>query len=229
MRALWEAAVATQLADIVRLRQEAESSREAADTARHEAELRTEMLRTELGDVRAQLAARDSELLELRLESRALLERTHQLASVSEELQSQLATAEQTAAQADKTHVSELAAERVRYDGLSRQLLRETAHQRETFHTERQRLEGDISRAFERLGALEALRDRLLTEVAEQRNAQQQAAAEAAALRALVEPQRQMLAMIARATAKGTSAAVRRPARSAVHTGPRPAPGRKAR
>lgn len=92
MRALWEAAVATQLAGVMRLRQEAERSREAADTARHEAELRIEMLRTELADLRAQLAARDEELVERRLESRALQERTRLLESASTELQSQLAT-----------------------------------------------------------------------------------------------------------------------------------------
>ncbi|MBC8742460.1 transcriptional regulator [Paraburkholderia sp. UCT31] len=219
MRALWEAAVATQLADVVRLRQEAARSQEAADTARHDAELRTEMLRTELADLRAQLAARDAELLERRLESRALVERTRLLESASTELQSQLATAGQTAAQAGKNHASELAAERVRYEGLSRQLLRETAHQREAFQTERQRLEGDITRAAERVGALEALRERLLTELAEQRNAQQQAAAEAAALTTVVEQQRQMLALVGTVTANAPSAATRRPARPAVRTG----------
>ncbi|MGF6853765.1 DNA-binding protein [Paraburkholderia sp. CI3] len=219
MRALWEAAVATQLADVVQLRQDAEASREAADTARHNAELRTDMLRTELTDLRAQLAARGAELLERRLESRALEERTRLLESASTALQSQLATADETAAQAAKTHAGELAAERQRYDGLSRQLLRETAHQREAFQTERQRLEAELARATERVGALEALRDRLLTELAEQRNAQQHAAAEAAALTTMIEQQRQTLALVGTVTANAPSAATRRPARPAVRTG----------
>ncbi|MGF6507126.1 DNA-binding protein [Paraburkholderia sp. 32] len=241
MRALWEAAVATQLADVVRLRQDAARSQEAADIARHNAELRTDMLRTELTDLRAQLAARDAELLERRLESRALEERTRLLESASTELQSQLATANGTAARAATTHAGELAAERARYDGLSKQLLRETAQQRETFHTERQRLEAELARATERVGALEALRDRLFTEVAEQRNAQQQAAAEAAALTVVVEQQRQMLALLGHAAATGSSPAARRRVRPAAKTAyaaqagharpsrPRPASARNAR
>ncbi|MGF6971412.1 chromosome segregation ATPase [Paraburkholderia sp. WC7.3g] len=147
MRALWEAAVATQLDGVMRLRQDAARSQEAADTARHEAELRTDMLRTELTDLRTQLAARDAELLERRLESRALEERTRLLESASTALQSQLATADETATQAAKTHAGELATERARYDGLCRQLLRETAHQRETFHVERRRLEAELAPA----------------------------------------------------------------------------------
>jgi hypothetical protein len=237
MRALWEAAVATQLADVMRLREEAERSRETADTARHEAELRTDMLRTELGDVRIQLIARDGELLELRLENRTQQERSRQLEAASEELQTQLGAAEQVVAEAAQTHAGELAAERLRYEGLSRQLLLETAHQRETFQTERQRLEGEIAKAAERLAAFEALRERLLTELAEQRHAQQQATADAAALTTVVEQQRQMLALMGqaagkaggKASGKGSSKAGRQPARPAIHTGQKHVSGRKAR
>jgi chromosome segregation ATPase len=113
--------------------------------------------------------------------------------------------------------------------------LRETAHQRGTFQTERQRLGSEITRAAERLGALEALRERLLTELAEQRHAHQQAAAEAAALSTLVEQQRQTLALVGAATAKGSSAPSRRRARPAVHAthtgqvGQKPAFARKMR
>ncbi|NVI04478.1 DNA-binding protein [Paraburkholderia youngii] len=218
MRALWEAAVATQLGDVVRLRHDAEQARETADAARHEAELRTELLRTELADLHTQLAARDEELLGLRLESRVLQERTRLLESASAELQSQLATAGESAAQAAGAHAGELAAERARYDGLSRQLLRETAHQRQTFQTERVRLEGELARAAERLAAFESLRDRLLAELAEERNGRQHAAAEAAALATVVEQQRQTLALVGTATATKQDAAGRRPTRSATRT-----------
>ncbi|MBB5402665.1 DNA-binding protein [Paraburkholderia youngii] len=218
MRALWEAAVVTQLDDVVQLRQQAEAVKAAADAARHEAELRTELLRTELADLHAQLAARDEELLGLRLESRALQERTRLQESASAELQSQLATAGEAAAEAASTHAGELAAERMRYDGLSRQLLRETAHQRETFQTERVRLEGELARAGERLAALEALRERLLAELGEERNGRQHAAAEAAALATLVEQQRQTLALVGTATAKQQAAGGRRSARRATRT-----------
>ncbi|MFP4889694.1 DNA-binding protein, partial [Paraburkholderia sp. EG304] len=218
MRALWEAAVATQLGDVVRLRHDAEQARETADAARHEAELRTELLRTELADLHAQLAARNEELLGLRLESRALQERTRLLESATTELKSQLATAGESAAQAAGTHAGELAAERARYDGLSKQLLRETAHQRQTFQTERVRLEAELARAAERLAAFESLRDRLLAELAEERNSRQHAAAEAAALGTVVEQQRQTLALVGTGTAKQETAGGRRSARSAPRT-----------
>ncbi|MGF6732019.1 putative nucleic acid-binding Zn-ribbon protein [Paraburkholderia youngii] len=229
MRALWEAAVATQLGDVVRLRQDAEQARETADAARHEAELRAELLRTELADLHTQLAARSEELLGLRLESRALQERTRLLESATAELQSQLASAEEAAAQTARTHAGELAAERARYDGLSKQLLRETAHQRETFQTERQRLEAELARAAERLAAFESLRERLLTELEEERNARQQAAAEAAALATLVEQQRQTLALVGKATVKAAPGVVRRPARSTARTAQKAASARKAK
>ncbi|MGF6552258.1 DNA-binding protein [Paraburkholderia youngii] len=229
MRALWEAAVATQLGDVVRLRQDAEQARETADAARHEAELRTELLRTELADLHTQLAARSEELLGLRLESRALQERTRLLESATAELQSQLASAEEAAAQTARTHAGELAAERARYDGLSKQLLRETAHQRETFQTERQRLEAELAHAAERLAAFESLRDRLLTELGDERNGRQHAAAEAAALATVVEQQRQTLALVGNATAKGAPGAVRRPARSTARTVQKAASARKAK
>nr|CAA04558.1 hypothetical protein [Cupriavidus metallidurans CH34] len=64
MRALWQAAVAVQLDDVVRLRREAQQTAEAAQAARAEAELRVELLREELSEVRAQLAARDTALAE---------------------------------------------------------------------------------------------------------------------------------------------------------------------
>lgn len=53
MRALWQAAVAVQLDEVVRLREDATRAAEASDAARRDAELRTEMLRVELADLRA--------------------------------------------------------------------------------------------------------------------------------------------------------------------------------
>jgi hypothetical protein len=53
MRALWQAAVTVQLDDVVRLRTAAAQAAEASTTARHDAELRTDMLRVELAELRA--------------------------------------------------------------------------------------------------------------------------------------------------------------------------------
>ncbi|WP_042261746.1 DNA-binding protein [Paraburkholderia heleia] len=220
MRALWEAAVATQLDGIVRLRQEAEQVKAAADVVRHEAELRTELLRTELADLRAQLATRADDLLGLRLEGRALQERAQALESSCAGLQARLTAAGTATAEATQRHERELAAERVRYEGLSRQLLRETAHQREAFQTERQRLEAELGRTAERLAALESLRERLLTDLSQEREARQHAVAEAAALATLVDQQRQTLARIGtgsvsgRGKAAGTRPAAHRTART---------------
>ncbi|MEX3964516.1 transcriptional regulator [Paraburkholderia sp. EG286B] len=230
MRALWEAAVATQLDDIVQLRRQAEAVKAAADASRHEAELRTELLRVELADVRSQLSICNAELAVARASATAATKQTTAFEEAASELQTQLTAVETAAAEAVRKHAGELATERVRYDGLSRQLLIETAHQRETFQTERQRLEAELARAAERLAALEALRERLITELAEERAARQQAAAEAAALTTVVEQQRQTLALVGTATAKKPVAGARRPHGSAARAAVTPrSSGRKPR
>ncbi|MGF6851665.1 DNA-binding protein [Paraburkholderia sp. CI3] len=218
MRALWEAAVATQLDGIVQLRCETEARVEASTEAQRNAGLKVELLRVELTDVRSQLSARDAELAVGRAGFEAAEKRSAAAGDAVATLRAQLEAVEAAAAESGRQHISELATERARYDGLSKQLLRETAHQRETFVIERQRLEGELARAAERVSALEALRERLLTELAEQRHAHQQAAAEAAALTVVVEQQRQTLALVGSAAAKGTSTVARRPARPAVKT-----------
>ncbi|MEM5401133.1 hypothetical protein [Paraburkholderia unamae] len=165
-----------------------------------------------------QLSTRDDNLLGLRLEGRALQERTQALESTCTRLRARLTATETATADAAQRHERELAAERARYDGLAKQLLRETAHQRETFQTERQRLEAELARAAERLAALESLREYLLTELSDEHNARQQAAAEATALATLVEQQRQTLALVGAATGKKLAAGARRPARTAAPT-----------
>ncbi|TDG04522.1 transcriptional regulator [Paraburkholderia guartelaensis] len=218
MRALWEAAVATQLDGIVRLRRETETMVEAATEAQRNAALKVELLRVELADVRTQLSSRDAELAVARAGFEAATQRTAALEDAAGQLQAQLTAIETAAAGAARQHASELAAERARYDGLAKQLLLETAHQRETFQTERQRLEAELARAAERLAALESLRERLLAELGEERNARQQAAAEATALTTVVEQQRQTLALVGATTSSKPPAGARRPARSAART-----------
>ncbi|EEF26803.1 conserved hypothetical protein [Ricinus communis] len=62
MHALWAAAVSVQLDDVVRLKTEARDAMDGAETARHDAALRVELLRVELADLRTQISARDLEL-----------------------------------------------------------------------------------------------------------------------------------------------------------------------
>ncbi|MGF6755639.1 DNA-binding protein [Paraburkholderia sp. GAS42] len=193
MRALWQAAVAVQLDDVARLRDEATKAAEASDASRRDADLRTEMLRVELAELRAQLSARDGDLANLRADCRSLTERAETLRASAAGLQAELDTVTSTLAQTRQMHADEFAAVHARYEGLSRQLLQETEHQRHALQAERERLSGQIAQAQERVAALEGLRDRLLTELAGERDAHQRAAAEAAALTTVVAEQRALL------------------------------------
>ncbi|MCX4177841.1 MULTISPECIES: DNA-binding protein [Paraburkholderia] len=193
MRTLWHAAVTVQLDEVARLREEATQAAEASDAARRDADLRTEMLRVELAELRAQLSTRDSELANLRADCRSLTERAETLSASAAGLQAELDAVTATLAQTRQAHADEFAAVHARYEGLSRQLLQETEHQRHALQTERERLSGQITQAQERVAALEGLRDRLLTELAGERNAHQRAAAEAAALATVAAEHRALL------------------------------------
>lgn len=177
MRALWQEAVGVQIDDVVRLRAEATRAAEAADAARRDAELRTEMLRVELTDLRTQLGTRDGELASLRADCRCLTERAEALRASSADVQAELETVRSTLAQTRQAHAEAFAAVHTRYEGLSKQLLQETAHQRDAFRVERERLTSEAAKVQERVAALEGLRDRLLAELASERDAHQRAAA----------------------------------------------------
>jgi uncharacterized protein YhaN len=221
MRALWQAAVAVQLDDVARLREEATQAAEASNASRRDADLRTEMLRVELAELRAQLSARDNELANLRADCRSLSERAETLRASARDLQANLDAVVSTLAQTRQTHADEFATVHARYEGLSRQLLQETEHQRHALQVERERLSGQITQAQERTAALEGLRERLLTELASERDAHQRAAGEAAALTTVIAEQRALLqAVHAAQTVQGGT---RRPARAV------PAPGRHRR
>ena len=218
MRALWQAAVAVQLDDVARLREEATQAAEASHASRRDADLRTEMLRVELAELRAQLTARDSELADLRADCRSLTERAETLRAAAADVRAELGTVTATLTQTRQAHADEFAAVHARYEGLSRQLLQETEHQRHALQVERERLSGQITQAQERAAALEGLRDRLLTELASERDAHQRAAGEAAALTTVIAEQRALLQAVQ--AAQTVQAGTRRPARTA------PVPGR---
>ncbi|TDY23497.1 plasmid replication DNA-binding protein KfrA [Paraburkholderia sp. BL6665CI2N2] len=227
MRALWAAAVSVQLDDVVRLRLHAQQATADAQTARHDADVRSEMLRIELGELRERLTARDAELTELRASSRHAAEGAQRLADETAALQTQLDTARTTLESLRHTHVTELADARSRYDGLSKRLLQETEHQRHALAAERERLATQFADAQTRITALEGLRERLLEELATERDAHRQAAAGAVALATVVAEQRHALQALqtlqARPAAHATqSAAQKRPARHppARHAGP---------
>jgi chromosome segregation ATPase len=221
MRALWQAAVTIQLDDVARLRDEAARAAEASDASRRDADLRTEMLRVELAELRAQLTTRDSELA---------TERAETLRASAAGLQAERDTIAATLAGARQAHADEFAAVHTRYEGLSRQLLQETEHQRHALQVERERLAGQITQAQERATALEGLRDRLLTELAGERDAHQRAAGEAAALTTVIAEQRALLQAVH--AAQTVQAGTRRPstaapAPAATPSSPAGAPARR--
>lgn len=193
MRALWQAAVAVQLDDVMQLRAEAAEETEASQAARRDADLRTEMLRVELAELRSQLAARDTELVTLRADCRSLADRADAHQAAAADLKARLDAAGAVQVTLRDAHAREVADVHRRYEGLSRQLLQETEHQRHALAAERERLTSDVNHAQERVAALEGLRERLLSDLAAERDARQRAVAEAAALTTLVAEQRALL------------------------------------
>lgn len=200
MRALWQAAVAVQLDDVVRLKREAQQAVEAARAARAEAELRLELLRQELTEVRDRLALRDTELAGARAAHAALQPRAEQLAARVGELEGALAAAQERQAAEERTHAEAIAMVQARYEALSKQLLQETAHQRDAVQAERAQLAAQLKFAERRLAALEQDRARLDADLSSERAARQTAAGEASALKAVTASQRAQLDELLRAT-----------------------------
>jgi len=200
MRALWQAAVAVQLDDVVHLKRVAQASAEAADAARADAELRVELLRDELADLRAQLAARDTALAEARAGAAAEAARAEALAVRTGELETALATAQEQVRTSERAQAEAIATAQARYEGLSRQLLQETAHQRDALAAERGQLASQLKFAERRIAGQEQERSRLEAELAGERAARQTAAGEASALKAVNASQRAQLDELLRAT-----------------------------
>ncbi len=193
MRTLWQAAVAVQLDEVVQMKNAATQAAEAAEVARRDADLRVELLRVELSDLREQISTRDTALATVRAEFQAASGKMAEAETAAASLHNALESANAALHQAQSEHAAAIGAVHARYEGLSRQLLQETEHQRHALQTERERLSGQVTQAQERAAALEGLRDRLLAELATERDAHQHAAAEAGALRTLVAEQRALL------------------------------------
>jgi chromosome segregation ATPase len=201
MQALWQAAVAVQLDEVVRLKNEARQVAERAEAARHDAELRVELLRVELADLREKISERDTDLANSRAEHRAARATVAKLESVAAALRQNAQTTAGALELAKAEHASAVAAIHTRYEGLSRQLLRETEHQRQAHSSAHQRLTQQLDDARVRLAALEGLREQLFTELATERDAHQRAAAEAAALATVVTEQHHALQALANPSA----------------------------
>ncbi|WP_175924574.1 DNA-binding protein [Burkholderia latens] len=198
MRALWQAAVAVQLDDVARLKQAADASVAAADAARTDAELRVELLRQEVQALRATLTARDAELADLRAQHGVLRDRCATLEGQADERQTALDKLAADQADRDRAHNAALDAAQHRYEALSKQLLQETAHQREALKKEHAHAASQLKFAERRIAALEAERDRFDGDLAREREARQQAVGEALALKAINAQQHAQLADLLR-------------------------------
>ncbi|MGT2473687.1 DNA-binding protein [Paraburkholderia terrae] len=218
MRALWAAAVSVQLDDVVRLKTEARDAMDSAQAARHDAALRVELLRVELADLRTQLSARETELATARAECRAALGTLAEREQTAAALRQSAEQATRALDEARTAQAAALATVHARYESLSKRLLQETEHQRHALATERERLTTQLADAQTRIAALEGLRERLLDEVTSGRDAHRQAAAEAAALSAVITEQRRTLAALQTQPAVPRRPARPNPARS-VHPG----------
>jgi chromosome segregation ATPase len=195
----------------VRLKKEAKQTADVADAARRDADVRCEMLRMELAELRGQLAARDAELVERRADCRAMKERAETLTASATELRSQIDATQAALATARTAHAAELADVHARYEGLSRQLLRETEHQRQAHSSAHQRLTQQLDDARVRLAALEGLREQLFTELAAERDVHQRAEAEASALATVVAEQHHALQALAGPSAASPAPPTGRP------------------
>jgi uncharacterized small protein (DUF1192 family) len=193
MRALWQAAVTVQLDDVVRLQAKAQQTIAAADTARTDAELRVELLRQELTELRTALTGRDAELADLRAQHTLSRERCTALEATLQDRQTQLEGAVAERVALERARTEGLAQTQHRYEALSKQLLQETAHQREAVKKEHEQFASQLKFAERRIAALEGERERLEAELASERATRQQAVGEALALKAVNSSQHAQL------------------------------------
>lgn len=183
MTQLWQAAVGTQLDELQQLRIQAQAVATAAQDELQESRLRSQVLQEELAQMRTAIADRDMRLAQTQAINASLEEQIQalrgELSAAHQEgmaLKSQLEGLTQTQAQA-------VATARDRYDGLSKQLLQETALQRQAVQQEVSRL-GNQLKFAEKRDAAQLLRlNQLEVELQELRGERDKANGEAAALR----------------------------------------------
>jgi chromosome segregation ATPase len=168
---------------VIQLKAQALQVADNAKSALDEAQLRAQMLLQELAELRAAVTERDTRLAQATSNQAVLADQVKGLqadwqASRQREGQAQAELAELNAAQAEA-----IASARKRYDGLSKQLLQETAQQRQAAQVEIGRLASQMKFAEKReatqLGRIAQLEADLL-EVRAQRD---KAAGEVSALK----------------------------------------------
>lgn len=226
MRQLWHAAVSVQLDDVVKLKDEARQAVETAQATLAESQLRVDMLKEELDALRGVLAARDAELAQARTDLAAANDQLASVRANQDALQAELQAARMHATDLDKAHAENLAAAQQRYEGLSRQLMQETAQQRQALQQEQNRIVSQLKFADKRIATLEEALTHAESEATAERDKRQVAVGEANALKAVNASQRAQLDELMRAAIAKTPAPKQR-APAGKSAAKRAAPRRK--
>lgn len=228
MQQLWRAAVGVQLDGLARLRAEAQAVADGAHEQLADAQLLVEVLKQELGELRAAIAERDGHLTQANTDRAVLAERAATLQTELDAAQTRGTERDVELAGLREAHAHTIAAAQERYEGLSKRLLEETAQQRQAAQAELARMASQAKFADKRQAALEARLHQLDAELIDSRGQQQQAAGEAIALRYVNTSLRAQLDDIARALPAAPTAPVpglaRGRKRAAMSGGARKAP-----
>lgn len=183
MQQIWRAAVGAQLDDLGRLRSQAQAVADGAREALTEAQLRAEVLKQELTELRAAVAERDMRLAQANTDQTAL---SAHAAALQAEFEAARAQQAQLDGELDATRAAQaqaIAAAQERYEGLSRRLLEETGQQRQAAQAEIGRLASQLKFADKRQSTLEGRLQQLETDLIDVRGQHQKATGEVAALR----------------------------------------------
>lgn len=220
MRQLWQAAVSVQLDEVMRLKTDACQAVEATQATLVESTLRVDVLKQELAELRATAVERDTLLAQLRTDHAALTMQYAQSQGSQQEWQHQLQAARTHSATLEQTHADALAAVQQRYEGLSKQLLQETAQQRQAQQDERGRLASQLKFAERRIATMESSLQDADSVLAKEREQRHKLAGEASAFKAVNASQRAQLDELMRAALAPPPAARKRAERAKPTSSP---------
>ena len=208
MSQLWQAAVGVQLDGVVKLQTDAKTVADGARSELIEAQLRTQVLMQELAEMRAAAADKDAKLAQSLSAQASLAE---QVQGIQADLQNANAHAGDLSTELESLKAAQstsVATARDRYDGLSKQLLQETAQQRQLAQQEVGRLASQIKFAEKREAALLGRAGALEAELQEARTVRDKANGEIAAMRYVNTSMRAQLDEYMRARPAATKAGV---------------------
>lgn len=183
MGQLWQAAVGVQLTEVLQLKVQAQGIAAAAKSALVEEQLRNQVLLQELAELRSAAVERDTQLAQSRSQNAVLTDQNTALQNellTSRRRETELGAAHQAV---EKEQTAAIAAARERYDGLSKQLLQETAQQRQVAQVELGRMANQAKFADKREASLLGRIEQLEADLLEVRMQRDKAAGEVSALK----------------------------------------------